>query len=281
MDDEDDSQGDNDAEKPADEMSGDASQARSEDLSKLRQLLEDDDDLNARTDDEFLLRFLRFHAHSPKQAMVMIQRYYRMKVTEKDLFTNLLPSELDDVFTSNLVGVLPERDSEGRFVMVVRAGAWDTRKFTFVQVFRGILLCFEYMSLSPRAQQHGVNMLCDFEGWGYTTALSIPSTRMRAIAGTLTNTYPVKQKKVHVVKQPYSFNLFYNMITPFLSQEAHNRVHLHGSDLKALHKSVPRDILPREFGGKKGRFSAADFYEHLREKEPQFAEDFGFGYETE
>ncbi|XP_064482720.1 alpha-tocopherol transfer protein-like isoform X2 [Ornithodoros turicata] len=225
----------------AEEKIGETAKKRSKLVAKLRDALEDDEDFNPKTEDEFLLRFLRANCLHVKKSVVTVKRYYRMRVTEKDLFTNLLPSEMDQVFASNLVGVLPERDKNGRFIMIIRAGAWNPSKISFVSVFRAILLCFEYMVLSPAAQLCGVSFLCDFEGWGYSTAFSIPASRMGALAGTLS-------------------------------------MHMHGNNLKDLHKRYSKDILPREYGGSKGPYNAAEFYELLKDAEPQFAEDFEFGY---
>ncbi|XP_064482719.1 alpha-tocopherol transfer protein-like isoform X1 [Ornithodoros turicata] len=262
----------------AEEKIGETAKKRSKLVAKLRDALEDDEDFNPKTEDEFLLRFLRANCLHVKKSVVTVKRYYRMRVTEKDLFTNLLPSEMDQVFASNLVGVLPERDKNGRFIMIIRAGAWNPSKISFVSVFRAILLCFEYMVLSPAAQLCGVSFLCDFEGWGYSTAFSIPASRMGALAGTLSDTYPIQKKRVEIVKQPYSFNVLFKMMTPFIDEKGLKRMHMHGNNLKDLHKRYSKDILPREYGGSKGPYNAAEFYELLKDAEPQFAEDFEFGY---
>ncbi|XP_064482721.1 alpha-tocopherol transfer protein-like isoform X3 [Ornithodoros turicata] len=209
----------------AEEKIGETAKKRSKLVAKLRDALEDDEDFNPKTEDEFLLRFLRANCLHVKKSVVTVKRYYRMRVTEKDLFTNLLPSEMDQVFASNLVGVLPERDKNGRFIMIIRAGAWNPSKISFVS-----------------------------------------------------DTYPIQKKRVEIVKQPYSFNVLFKMMTPFIDEKGLKRMHMHGNNLKDLHKRYSKDILPREYGGSKGPYNAAEFYELLKDAEPQFAEDFEFGY---
>ncbi|KAH7986936.1 hypothetical protein HPB52_024624 [Rhipicephalus sanguineus] len=109
-------------------------------------------------DSDFLMAFLRFCHAKHKRAFEVLKRYYDSKRKEADLFRNLLPSELDHVFSRNLVGLLPEKDRKGRFILILRAGAWNPN-------------------------QPG---------------------------------YPIRKKRVDIVKQPYSFNVFFKMVTPFL-----------------------------------------------------------------
>ncbi|XP_065288638.1 alpha-tocopherol transfer protein-like isoform X4 [Dermacentor albipictus] len=189
-------------------------------LAHLKKLVDREESLNAKTDSEFLMAFLRFSRMKHKRAFELLKHYYDSKRKEVDLFRNLMPSELDHVFSRNLVGLLPDKDKKGRFILVLRAGAWNP-------------------------DQPG---------------------------------YPVRKKRVDIVKQPYSFNIFFKMITPFLDAASIAKVHFHGTDTKALHERFPAKILPKEFGGTRGPFDASVCYEKLKRKEAAFAEDFEYGY---
>ncbi|XP_077525905.1 alpha-tocopherol transfer protein-like isoform X2 [Haemaphysalis longicornis] len=202
------------------EASPDVSPSEQRALTTLRKLIEHDPSLNAKTETEFLLRFLRFSHMRPKKALQVLKSYYDAKRKEPELFRNFLPSELAHVFSRNLVGLLPDRDTKGRLVLVLRAGAWNP-------------------------EQPG---------------------------------YPVKKRRVDIVKQPYSFNVFFKMITPFLDASSIAKVHFHGTNVKALHKRFPAKMLPSEFGGTQGPFDASSCLENLKSKEAVFAEDFEYGY---
>lgn len=129
------------------------------------------------------MRFLRFHHMKPKHAFVTLKHYYQSKQQERDVFTNMLPSELDHVFSKNLMGVLPDRDNSGRLIMVVRMGAWNPSQLPFIDVMKGLLLCFEQIMVCETAQIKGVSMLCDCDGWGYSNITGIPSARLKSIVG--------------------------------------------------------------------------------------------------
>ncbi|XP_075749128.1 alpha-tocopherol transfer protein-like [Rhipicephalus microplus] len=257
----------------------------SRELSHLKKLIDRDDSLNAKMDSDFLMAFLRFCHSKHKRAFEVLKRYYDSKRKETDLFRNLLPSELGHVFSRNLVGLLPEKDKKGRFVLILRAGAWNPNQVSFIDAVRAILLCFEYIMTKKAAQENGLSMLCDFDGWGYSSILAVPSSKIGGIMGVFPG-YPIKKKRVDIVKQPYSFNVFFKMFTPFLDaasiakQCIYNvvQVHLHGTNTKALHKRFPAKILPKEFGGTRGPFDASVCYEWLKAKEAAFAEDFEYGY---
>ncbi|KAH6920743.1 hypothetical protein HPB50_028268 [Hyalomma asiaticum] len=212
----------------------------SRELAHLRKTIDRDETLNAKVDSDFLMAFLRFAHMKHKRAFEVLKRYYDSKRKEVDLFRNLMPSELDHVFSRNLVGLLPEKDKKGRFILVLRAGAWNPSQVSFIDAVRAILLCFEYIMTKKGAQESGLCMLCDFDGWGYSSILAVPSSRIGGISGVF--------------------------------------VHFHGTDTKALHKRFPAKILPKEFGGTKGPFDASVCYEWLKGKEATFAEDFEYGY---
>lgn len=95
-----------------------------------------EESLNAKTDSEFLMAFLRFSRMKHKRAFEFLKHYYDSKRKEVELFRNLMPSELDHVFSRNLIGLLPDKDKKGRFILVLRAGAWNpdqVRKWRIAQ----------------------------------------------------------------------------------------------------------------------------------------------------
>ena len=81
-------------------------------------------ELKIRTDDAFLLRFLRAKKFDYDRAFNLILKHFEMKADEKNkqLFTNLRPSAVKNVLEAGVTGVLPHRDKLGRRVMIFRPG---------------------------------------------------------------------------------------------------------------------------------------------------------------
>ncbi|EEC10276.1 phosphatidylinositol transfer protein SEC14, putative [Ixodes scapularis] len=157
--------------------------------------MSEDGKLNASRDEQFLLRFLRYHKLNPALALKTLKIYHKSHTKEKDIYTNLVPSKLDPVFAKNLVGVLPDKDPFGRIILVLRAGSWNSSELTFVDMMRGIMLCFEYIMTKESSQVQGIIMLCDMDGWGNGNLTSVPVTRLKMLAGIWFNP-PVAQPLV-------------------------------------------------------------------------------------
>ncbi|KAG0444255.1 hypothetical protein HPB47_013998 [Ixodes persulcatus] len=178
-----------------------------------------DRSLNANKADEFHLRFLRFDRLDPKRAFRTLKLYYVNRHKERDLFRNLLPSQLGHVFLRNLMVLLPEGDPSGRLVLVLRPGSWNPSQVPFLDVARALLLCFEYAMRRSSAQLRGLCMIFDMDGWSYDHMTNVPASRIKALSGVLAG-YPIKNRRWDIVEQSYIFNVFFKMFTPFLDAMA-------------------------------------------------------------
>lgn len=107
-----------------------------------------------RTDDEFLLIFLRPTHFYPESAYALMQRIADFKVKHASLLDNLLPNdERTAIFEHNVVNVLKDRDHKRRRVLIVSAGkSWDPSKVTTDQMFRMFYLIHEAAMLEEESQ---------------------------------------------------------------------------------------------------------------------------------
>lgn len=90
--------------------------------------------------------------------------------------------------------------------------------------------------------------------------------------------YPVRFKGVHVVHNTSLWDMLYSAARPLLGAKQRSRFHLHGNDLTSLHKFIPAEILPSEYGGTTGPFSAEWIIKKLYDKHDEFVENSYFGY---
>lgn len=71
----------------------------------------------------------------------------------------------------------------------------------------------------------------------------------------------MKLKEVHIVNiSPLVYTII-EWVKPFLKEKIRNRIHVH-QDMESLHKWVPKDVLPEEYGGTAGKVQ--DFHGELR-----------------
>lgn len=62
----------------------------------------------------------------------------------------------------------------------------------------------------------------------------------------------MKLKEVHVVNVSPLIDTIIGWVKPFLKEKIKNRIYVH-QDLESLHKYVPIDVLPEEYGGTAGK----------------------------
>lgn len=79
-------------------------------------------ELNARSDADFLLRYLRFTNLDEVRAHKIIKGYYKHRARYPKIFDQLTPTNVAEDFSRHLVSVLPERDNHGQPVLLVRIG---------------------------------------------------------------------------------------------------------------------------------------------------------------
>ncbi|KAH6930568.1 hypothetical protein HPB50_014734 [Hyalomma asiaticum] len=94
---------------------------RREALTKLTQLLQDEQDLNANKDAQFLLRFLRVRKYNVDAALRTVRNYYKNRASCPSLYDTFLPHTAPPQ-GRKLVMVLPDKDVHGRPVLLCKPG---------------------------------------------------------------------------------------------------------------------------------------------------------------
>ncbi|KAJ8962416.1 hypothetical protein NQ317_011445 [Molorchus minor] len=60
---------------------------------------------------------------------------------------------------------------------------------------------------------------------------------------------PLRLKEVHMVKQPFIFNMVWAIFKPFIREKLKSRIFFHGSKMSTLHKHMDPSHLPADYGG--------------------------------
>jgi len=79
--------------------------------------------LKSRTDDAFLLRFLRARKFDYDRAYNLLVNYYTIRANNTDIFDHITPSSVERIYDCGVAALLPHRDRDGRRIMYVRPGA--------------------------------------------------------------------------------------------------------------------------------------------------------------
>lgn len=119
-----------------------------------------------RTDAVFLLRFLRTKKFSVPAACEMLQRYLTIRQLYPHWFQKLdiQDKDLEEIIDAGYLVPLPERDANGRQLILSCAGNFDPHRFTSAQMARVHSLVTEAYLDDEEAQVAGYSHLNDESG---------------------------------------------------------------------------------------------------------------------
>ncbi|XP_046401620.1 retinaldehyde-binding protein 1 [Ischnura elegans] len=257
---------------------------REEALVALRKLIHDEEKFHFRDDDDFLLIFLRPTKFYPESAFALIKKLCEFRANNGSVLDGLEPSSEEGSFKEGVVNVLIDRDQLGRRIMVCNLGAcWEPKRINVDQIFRLFYLIHQMAVLEPQSQVSGVVVILDFDGMGMKQVGAFSIAFSRRLLSFIQDAMPLRLKNIHIVKQPYVFNIVFNMFKPFIREKLKSRMFFHGKDMPSLHKFISPECLPEDYGGSRPKiaYSGADWYETIKSEVDYIKQWHNFGYTKE
>lgn len=247
-----------------------------ESLAKLRELLKGESTLHYKDDDEVLTVFLRPCKWYPESALALMKRAADFKDKYATTVKGLMPDdEKAAMLDHKVVNVMTNRDHKGRRVLIANIGKlWDTKHLNGEQIFRLFYLIHVGATLEPETQIRGVVVVLDFDGLGMKQVAQLTPNFSLRLLSFIQDAMPLRLKEVHIVKQPYIFNIVWKVFQPFIKEKLKNRLFFHGSKMDSLHKHLDPSHLPANYGGQlpEMNYSSADWYPVIKEIEPYYEE---------
>lgn len=202
-----------------------------------------------RTDDAFLLRFLRARYFIPERAHRLLCNYYDFKEANTVFFKDVSLLGLKRMGDDDVITVWPYRDQLGRRALLYRMGQWDPKKFSTDNVFQATLVILELAILEQQAQVLGGVCIFDLSGLTMNQAWYMNASIASKMVQIMVTCFPMKIHEMHIVNQSWVFDIVYNIFKPFLSDMMKKRIFFHGTDWDSLHKHIDAKHLPTRYGG--------------------------------
>ncbi|GIY25018.1 alpha-tocopherol transfer protein-like [Caerostris extrusa] len=255
---------------------------RASSLKKLRKLILDEKDLNARSDDAFLLQFLRARKFDVDKAFARYQNMFH--VCSKSFPDVYAKSDVDntiEAFRSGISSHLPYRDEEGASVILVKMNKWDTSKHdaaSFVNALTALVLSAVD---EPASQVCGLHVFVDASGTNVHHIRTLTPRYLYLVSKGLRDTLPARYKSIQLFNASLIFRYLWGILYIFLPEKMKKRVHVHGSNPESLHKFIPKAILPTEYGGDNPNFDLEAWGPAKLERfVPKYVELLRGGYTT-
>ncbi|XP_021921168.1 alpha-tocopherol transfer protein-like [Zootermopsis nevadensis] len=145
---------------------------------------------------------------------------------------------------------LPTLTPLGYRPTLLRLAHCDASKFDVRVLTTRIVMSLDARLLEERCLSNV--MLIDLEGFtmGHYTRASPTQATVRKALLCIQDAFPMRLAQVHLINVPAFINNVMSLFRPFLKEKFLNKIFFHCSGYEALYEHVPREALPREYGGK-------------------------------
>lgn len=219
-------------------------------LKDFRALLKGEPNLIVPEDDEFFVRFLRPCKWYPKSSFELMKRYYQFKMKNPRYSQDLLPNNEKKVLSSDVLLPLPGRTIDNCRVLLINCGKkWNPKVIHVNEIFRTVMLVLEAATVEPRTQIAGVHVILDMAGLTLSHVTQFSPSFAAAVTEWVQRCLPCRLKGIHIVNQPYIFNMVFAFFKPFLLEKTRKRIYFHGTNRSSLIAVLGTKILPQAFGG--------------------------------
>ncbi|XP_074656075.1 clavesin-2-like [Tubulanus polymorphus] len=204
-----------------------------------------------RTDDAFLVRFLRARKFDAFETFKLYARYFEYRQTNRNLFRKFHASEpgIKSALFDGFPGVLPQTDHYGRKILILYAAHWDNCHYGLAAIYRAILLTLEKLIEDEETQVNGFVIIVDWSGFTFKQSTWIHPRLLKLMIEGLQDCFPARFAGIHFVNQPWYVEAAFKVVRPFLKDRTKEKFLFHGNNLTTLHSSLHRDMLPAELGG--------------------------------
>ncbi|XP_067007751.1 retinol-binding protein pinta [Anabrus simplex] len=249
-------------------------------IEKMRAWLETQPHLNARKDVMSILRFLRGCKYDLTKAQFKMTNFYEMRAKVPEWFSQRDPTlqQLQELLTIGVFLPLRHPDPEGRLVCIIRAAAHNPHVHLQNDVFKigkMILDLAVEEDISELSSVYGVVAIFDLNGVTLAHALQMTPAVIKKAVHAWQDCYPLRTRRLDFINAPIYVNVILNIFRKFMREKLRKRIQIHRGGLGNLHKVIPPEILPHEYGGTDGPLSdLVDYWkQHLLEKRDWFLED--------
>ncbi|KOB65224.1 putative intracellular [Operophtera brumata] len=213
--------------------------------------------LRARTDDQWLLAFLRGCKFSMERAKEKLDLYYSVRYTAPELYKFKHTDELfDEIFSLG--------------VALIRPGRYDASKYDIFDVLTVVNILQKVVLMDDDNGTVAGNMtILDLQGVTLGHFLQMTPITMKKMMVAAQDATPLRMKGLHYINAPPGVETIFNAMKSLLNEKNRNR----------LFKHIPKDILPTEYGGNGG--TTDEILDYWRKKLNEYntflEEDYQFG----
>lgn len=241
-----------------------------ESIQSYRPHFGEEDIVFERTDNRFLLRFLRARKFDHDRALQLYINYYKYRHKYSSMLGDKKhdSEELRHIADSGVFAVLPVPLKNGSRAVCLCPSRWDMATMDPFHCGKLFYLILDKLMEDEEAQVHGISFLNNAENSSIQKLYRFLRSEVWKPGVELQDAFPARFKGVHFINQPWYVSLVMGVVRPLLKQKHRDRFHAHGTDMGSFYQHVEPENLFADFGGflpPIGHHNISDF----------FATDFG------
>lgn len=270
--------------KIAEEQLGEDEKNLGEQIATFRKWIERHPYLRARTDDQFLIAFLRFAHFDMEKAKVRIEFYYSYKtVIAPELWrSRRLDETLFSIGRAGIFATLPKPAGlGGPRIHLTMMGKIDTSLFSVQEMFRFQLFRSEIeINEDDNWNISGVLEIIDMKRMPYSLLRQYDSKLFSKMAANLEYGIPTNLIGTHIVNASREAQLVLMLVRTVMKEK--HLLHIHSS-IESLQKAIGKEYLPAEYEGENGSVEEASeqFLEKLESYRDYFNQEEQYGVDAD
>ncbi|XP_053623850.1 uncharacterized protein LOC128682872 [Plodia interpunctella] len=227
------------------------------DIKALREWLDKQPHMHKiKPSDQWLLAFLRGSKFSLERSKEKLDMYYTLKGLVPEFFANRDPLDTGLQEMLRLGAFLPLKNCEGEDscrTCIVKIGVLNSTQYNLSDMLKVAFMITEILMLEDdNFAVSGEQVIVDMKDVGVSILSQWTPALAKKVISCFEKALPVRMRSTHMLNTPTGFEAAYTIFKTFLGEKLKKRIQVHNQDYEAMHKSIPKSVLPVEYGGDDG-----------------------------
>ncbi|KAI8039093.1 alpha-tocopherol transfer protein-like [Drosophila gunungcola] len=226
------------------------------DLLAFRTWIEQQPHLNPRTEDQYLVAFLRGCKYSLERAKSKIDQFYTLKTKYPEYFrvNSTTEGKFREIHRTGAIIYLPTPLYEnGPRIGIWRMGLVPVEKYNMLECMQVAQAIQEIAILEDDyANINGIVFIMDMKGATAGHLFQMTPSMAKKFTVFSEEALPLRLKAQHFINTIAGFEQMFNMFKPMMSKKMQSRLFVHGNKMDLLTEQIPLKYLPAEYGGENG-----------------------------
>lgn len=227
-------------------------------ITEIKCWIQENNDLCARTDDFFILRFLRVCKFNVEKTKTRMRNYYKQRFDLPEWFANRNPfqPEMQEMLNLGIFLFLRKLDDQGRIVLILRERQNNPKVQKLSDLIKiGIMIMDVITKDYVPTSLYGFAVFIDLDGITSRHLLQLHPRVVMNIIHSWQGCYPLRLQSINFVNAPKYADIGIAIFKAFMNEKLKQRLHVYTRDETVMHKcfkDIPVNSRPLEYGGTDG-----------------------------